>query len=129
MPLMTSSLWAQADIDTSTHIDLHRVYSKDEVDEPPHFPKGQKYFSEISSSIHYPADAREKGIKGQVMISMIVETDGSMTNARVSKGVYPSLDAEALRVAKLITTRMIPGTIKGIPVRSEYSFPIGFYLQ
>lgn len=120
--------FAQTNTD-SLGIDLNKVYSKDEVDTPVRFQDGMEYFPEIFSAIRYPADAREKGISGNVTITVIVERDGSVTNAKVTKAVYPSIDAESLRVSKLIKSRMIPAEIKGIAVRSEYSFPIKFYLQ
>jgi len=124
-----SFIHAQVNRDSSFVIDLNHVYTDQELDEVPHFPDGDQGFREIYSLIRYPADAREKGIKGKVTITVVIERDGSLTNAKVTKSVYPSLDAEALRVSKLITSRMIPGKINGIPVRSEYSFPIGYYLQ
>ena len=108
-------------------IDLEHVYSKDEVDVPAHFEDERNIFTDID--IIYPADAREQGIKGKVTITVIVERDGAMTNPKVTKSVYPSLDAEALRVTRLTKTKVIPAEIMGIPVRSEFSFPIGFYLQ
>jgi TonB family protein len=120
--------FAQTNTD-SLAIDLDKVYAKDEVDSPVRFQDGMEYFPEIRTFIQYPKDAREKGISGKVMITVVVERDGTSTNAKVTKHVYPSLDAEALRAALLIRSKMIPAEIKGIAVRSEYTFPISFYLQ
>ena len=53
----------------------------------------------ISKQITYPAEALRQSIKGKVMVSFIVEKDGSISNVKVVKSI-PLLDEEAIRVIK-----------------------------
>lgn len=56
----------------------------------------------------YPRDAMKKGKEGQVEATCIVEEDGSLTDIKISKSVFPSIDAEALRLfseARLLLAR------------------------
>ena len=75
----------------------------------------------------YPAAALEKGIEGTVYIAFIVEKDGSITNAKVIKGIGKPCDMEALRVIRAMP-KWIPGTQKGNPVRVQFNMPIKFKL-
>jgi len=82
----------------------------------------------IKKNIVYPPDAKAKGIQGKVYIQFVVEKDGSVTNEVVRRGVNPLLDAEALRVAKLLPA-FKPGTMRGKKVRVRYTLPIVFSLS
>lgn len=109
--------------------DQNKVYSFVDVQNPPTYPGGIKKFYEfLGENIKYPADARENKIQGNVFISFTVETDGSITDARVDKGLSPSTDEEAMRVLK-IGKRWNPGMINSEPVRVRYSIPIKFSLN
>lgn len=82
----------------------------------------------IQQNLKYPPIAAENGISGRVFVSFVIDTDGSITNAKVVRGVDPSLDREALRV---ITNapKWAPGKQRGRPVRVAFTFPIVFELQ
>ncbi len=82
----------------------------------------------LSMSVRYPLEAEENGIQGRVIVSFVVERDGSITDVRVVKSVHPSLDREAVRVVKSMP-KWIPGKQKGSPVRVKYTTPITFRLQ
>ena len=55
----------------------------------------------------------------------IVETDGSISDVHVAKQVFPSLDAEAIRVVQAMP-KWTPGKEKGNVVRVKYNLPIVF---
>ena len=100
----------------------------DEVDEMPQFPGGMAGMMQyLSQNIRYPQDAREAGAQGRVIVSFIVEKDGSISNARVAKSTYSSLDEEALRVVSAMPNWM-PGKQDGQAVRVKYSVPVSFRL-
>ena len=61
-------------------------------------------------------------------MQFVVEEDGSITNVCVVRSVDPSLDKEAMRVAKSMP-RWVPGKQNGTPVRVKYTLPISFRLQ
>jgi TonB family protein len=98
------------------------------VEKLPEFPGGIEAFGKfLGSNVRYPKDAREKGTQGRVIITFVVEKDGSLSGYKVVRGVSPDIDAEALRVLKM-SPAWSPGTQKGKPVRVQYSVPISFTL-
>ena len=100
----------------------------DEVDEMPQFPGGMAGMMQyLSQNIRYPQDAREAGAQGRVIVSFVVEKDGSISNAKVAKPTYSSLDDEALRVISGMP-KWTPGKQNGEAVRVKYSFPVSFRL-
>jgi len=46
----------------------------------------------------YPKEAISQGIKGRVMVSFIIEKDGTVAQVEVERSAHPLLDKEALRV-------------------------------
>src|SRR5471030_1745200 len=69
------------------------------VEHTPGFPGGIDAFMKyLTTNIRYPADSRQKGIQGRVIISFIVEKDGSLTDIHIARGVADDIDREALRV-------------------------------
>ena len=101
----------------------------DIVEQMPSFPGGDKaLFDYLSENIKYPILAEENGIQGRVIVTFVVERDGSITEAKVVKSVYPSIDKEALRVVKGMP-KWIPGVQNGVPVRTKYTIPVTFKLK
>ena len=99
------------------------------MEQPPSFPGGNAaLMSWLSSNIHYPPVAEENGIQGRVVVSFVVEPDGSITNVQVVRGVDPSLDKEAVRVTKAMP-KWQPGKQNGQAVRVKYNLPVTFKLQ
>ena len=104
-----------------------KVY--DMVEQMPEFPGGMPALIEfLKSNIKYPKDAEKQKVEGKVLVLFIVETDGSVTDIKVAKKVFPSLDAEALRVVQAMP-KWTPGKIKGRPVKVKYTLPIMFRLK
>ncbi len=101
----------------------------DVVEQMPSFPGGPSaLFEYLSKNIKYPPVAEENGVQGRVIVSFVVERDGSITDVRVVKSVDPSLDREAQRVVKSMP-RWIPGKQNGQAVRVKYTVPVTFRLQ
>ena len=97
------------------------------VEQMPKFQGGDinKFRKWVASQLRYPEDAAEKGISGRVVVSFIVETDGSLSNITVVRGSYPSLNAEALRVVKS-SPKWEPGLQRNHKVRVSMTLPIIF---
>ena len=113
----------QLDInENAANVDISKVY--DGADESPKFDGDMD--SWIKANIKYPKDALEQGVGNRVVISFIVERDGSLSNIELVKRVMPSLDEEAIRLVKQMP-RWKPGKIKGVPVKVTRSIPITFY--
>ena len=99
------------------------------VEEMPDYPGGQGELCKfIAKSIKYPVIAQENGIQGRVIVTFVVERDGSITDVRVAKSVDPSLDKEAVRVTKSMP-HWNPGMQNGGPVRVKFTLPVTFRLQ
>ena len=95
----------------------------------PSFPGGPAaLMSYLSKNIKYPTVAEETGIQGRVIVTFVVERDGSITDVQVAKSVDPSLDKEAQRVVRSMP-RWIPGKQNGSAVRVKYTVPVTFRLQ
>lgn len=99
------------------------------ADKMPEFPGGMTgLMQHLSKNIRYPAEAHTNNIQGRVVVSVIINTEGKVTNAQIVQSVAPSLDAEALRVATTMPD-WTPGTKDGKPVNVKYTFPVVFRLQ
>jgi protein TonB len=101
------------------------------VEEMPEFPGGANELSKfISTNIQYPATAKENGIEGIVYVNFIIETDGSIRNIRVLRGIprCPECDLEALRVTRLMPAWK-PGKQRGKTVPVSFALPIKFTIN
>ncbi len=99
------------------------------VEEMPEFPGGEDALRTfIGKAIVYPKGALEKGIQGKVFVTFVVNKDGSVSKAKIARGVDPSLDKEALRVVSSLP-EWKPGKQRGENVAVEYTVPISFALK
>lgn len=99
------------------------------VEDKPAFPGGMEAMIQFfSTNIQYPADAKKQKIDGRVLVNFVIEKDGSITDVKVMKPGFPSLDAEAVRVVKMMP-KWKPGYQKGQAVRVLFALPISFNLK
>ncbi len=99
------------------------------VEDMPEFPGGEDALrSYISKSVNYPEVAQQKKIQGKVYVSFIVNKNGNVVDAKIARGVAPSIDNEALRVVRSLP-KWIPGKQSGEAVNVSYTVPINFVLQ
>ena len=95
----------------------------------PYFPGGQELLLKyLAVNIKYPASAVKAKKQGRVIVTFIVQKDGSITHAKIARSIDPELDAEALRVVKGMP-KWTPGTQLGKPVSVKYVLPVKFSLQ
>ena len=100
----------------------------DIVEQMPEYPGGMQALLEyLMENVKYPEDAEKQKIEGRVIAIFVVETDGSISNVEVVKPVFPSLDAEAVRVLSGMP-KWKPGMQSGKVVRVKYTVPINFSL-
>lgn len=98
------------------------------VEKSPNFPGGkEKLMAFISANTKYPEDALKLGIEGLVITRFTVNKDGSICDIEIRRSVDPLLDAEAIRVIKLMPA-WEPGEMQGMKVRSKFMLPIAFRL-
>lgn len=114
---------ATAPADTTKNV----VY--DVTETLPQFPGGQGVLMKyLAANIKYPASAVKAKKQGRVIVTFIIQKDGSVAKARIARSVDPELDAEALRIVKAMPN-WTPGTQDGKPVNVKYTIPVVFSLQ
>ena len=95
----------------------------------PEFPGGnQELMNFLKENIIYPKVAIETGISGKVIVSFIVEPDGSLSNVEIYRSASPTLDEEALRVVKKMP-KWNPGKQRQKTVRVNCKLPVDFKLK
>lgn len=100
------------------------------VEEKPSFMNGDaNTFSKwVNERLVYPEIAKENGVSGRVTLQFTVNTDGSVSNVKVLRGVDPSLDKEAVRVVSM-SPKWKPGKQRDRAVKVTYTFPVIFQLR
>ena len=98
------------------------------VETLPDFPGGMVEFMKwLRNNLRYPVAAKQRKIEGKVVVSFIVNKDGTTSDLRIITPADPLLNAEALRVMKMLP-KWKPGTEKGKPARTMMCIPIVFHL-
>jgi periplasmic protein TonB len=81
----------------------------------------------LRKNLKYPPMARENNITGRVIMSFVVEKNGTLTDIKVLRGIGGGCDEEASRVLRKAPAWK-PGIQNGRPVRVAYTMPIFFQL-
>lgn len=101
----------------------------DVVEQMPSFPGGpQALLNYLSEHINYPEGYEEICVQGRVVITFVVEKDGSLSDITVVKSLEKAFDEEALRAVKSMPN-WIPGMQDGEPIRVKYAVPVNFRLK
>ena len=96
------------------------------VEQIPSFPGGNAALeSYLSKNIKYPSETEDKCVEGRVIVTFLVQKDGSVNNAFVVKSVSPYWDKEALRVINNMP-KWIPAKSNGENVAVLYNVPVTF---
>jgi TonB family protein len=99
------------------------------VEEMPEYPGGEEALREfISTAVKYPEEAHRDSIQGKVFVSFTIAKDGLVKDAKVVRGVHPTLDNESLRVVNMLP-RWTPGKQRNQAVNVQYTIPVNFVLQ
>lgn len=96
------------------------------VEKLPEFPGGIVEFMKwLTANLRYPEYARKNKIEGKVVVSFIVNKDGTIASPRIQQSADPLLDKEALRVIRLMP-KWKPGTMDAKPCRTMFAIPVIF---
>lgn len=82
----------------------------------------------VYQNIKYPAIARENGVEGTVVVTFIVEPDGSISNVKVVRDIGADCGEESARVVRLMPP-FIPGMQDDEFVRVQFNLPTKFKLE
>lgn len=101
-----------------------------DVEEKPVFQGGgiAEFTKWVFSKMVYPESAKKNGVQGRVTLQFIIDTEGSVKNVEILRGVDTSLDNEAIRVVSS-SPRWEPGKMKGSSVNTKVTFPVVFQLR
>jgi protein TonB len=105
-----------------------KVYDGAHLQQKPQYPGGTaQRDSFISRHLQYPAQAKQQGIEGTVVVAFVVDADGDITDIKVKRSVSPQLDKEAQRIIKQMPDWK-PGRKNGKAVPVRVVLPIKFEL-
>lgn len=108
--------------------EVEEIFDTFALEQQPEPEGGMSAFYEyVNKNIKYPSSARRMGIEGKVFLLFIIDTDGSITNVEVIKGIHPDCDAEAVRVVGS-APKWKPGMQRGRAVKVRMRLPITFKL-
>ena len=118
------------DTDENEFIEQEEEEDSDEifmvVEQMPVFPGGDLGLMKfIQKTTKYPPIAKENDITGKVYVTYVVNKKGKVTSVKVVRGVDKYLDAEAVRVVKLLPYTSA-GKQRGKPVKVQYNLPVRF---
>ena len=98
-------------------------------EQPPVFPGGDVALMQyIRDNLKYPEECAKEGVQGRVVLSFVVEKDGSISTIEPMRSPDPHLTEEAIRVIKSMP-KWEPGKQRGHLVRVQYVLPVTFRLQ
>ena len=112
---------------SSPHPTQNEVFQ--EVDVMPKFPSGTSELMKfIENNFQFPIKLAEGVPTGRVVVQVVIQEDGTITDAKVTEGIEPLIDKEALRVVSLMP-KWEPGKIKGKAVACQYNIPVPILLK
>lgn len=110
-------------------VEDNAVYDFSSIEKMPDFPGGMpKFYAYVGKNYVYPAAAREQGVSGRLIMSFVVEKDGSLTDIKVLRDLGMGTGEEAVRLLKK-APKWSPGVQNGRPVRVQYTLPIMLNLE
>ena len=99
------------------------------VDKLPKLSNSNRNFNKyIAKHINYPANAKLRGVEGDVWVSFIVSSTGVVKDVTVDKSVDPVLDEAVIEFVKQ-TGPWKPGKKNGIEVNTQMMVPVNFTLS
>lgn len=118
-------------IQTHTEIPIVQEVVGASPEEMPEYPGGMTAMQNfIKTNVQYPKVMMEKGVEGIVYIRFTVDTDGSLKDIKVLKGVkdFPEFDNEAKRLISIMP-KWKPGKVNGVLKPTYFNYPLKFKLQ
>lgn len=88
----------------------------------------EKMLNFIYSNLNYPADAKNQGIEGMVVIQFVVEKNGTIADVKKARDIGAGCGVESQRVVNSMPN-WIPGKQRGKAVRVQYMLPVKFKLE
>ena len=98
----------------------------DKVDVLPTYVGGQEALVRwLQANLRYPGICLEHGVMGTVVVSFVVEVDGTLRDIGIQERVDPTLDKEALRLVRIMP-KWNPAKLNGKSVAKKIALKIPF---
>ena len=95
------------------------------LDKMPMYPGGMdRFYQQVGTKFAVPEEGLADAATIRVLVSFVIEEDGSMTEIKVLQNPGYGMDKEAIRVLKSMKTRWEPGILDEKAVRVIYKLPI-----
>lgn len=95
----------------------------------PQYPSGlEGLLRYVAQNVHYPLDAVAARKQGKVLVYFVVDETGQVRNVNVKNPVFPSLDAESIRVIKTLA-RFTPSRKAGLAIPIHFAVPVTFNIN
>ncbi|MCF8297798.1 MAG: energy transducer TonB [Saprospiraceae bacterium] len=137
----TKEIFIDSEADQKTVVEYEKELKLDDetqvVDDTPtrfpqfmsEFPGGEvEMFKFFQKNIQYPDEDIRNSIDGTVILTFVVEKDGSITNIEILRSISNTIDAEAIRIVKKMP-KWTPGQQGIDKVRVQFNLPIKFKLN
>jgi len=99
------------------------------VEEEPQYPGGaEELMKFIAENLRYPKACVDEKVEGRVVLSFVVEKDGSVSSIEEMRSPDARLTEEAIRVVSSMP-KWKPGKQRGKVVRVKYVLPVTFKLD
>lgn len=122
MPVITGEVALPDDTPHQSKPAIKSVYNASEVEVLPNYPGGISKFYNYFSANFRKSDA-DKEVMEKIIVSFIVEKDGSLGEIKLLRGINEALNAETIRVLEA-SAKWNPGEVNGEKVRVLYSLPV-----
>jgi protein TonB len=110
-------------------VEDNSVYDPFALEVSPKFNGGMDaFYKYVGNAIEYPSFEQRRNIEGRVILSFVIEKDGSLSQVEVMKGVSEGIDKEAIRVLEN-APKWEAGRQRGQAVRVQMQIPIYFKLR
>jgi len=91
----------------------------------------EKMIAYIAEHLEYPKAAKKNKTEGMVVVSFVVEKDGTLSKVKVVRDIGDGCGEEAKRVVESMITNgvvWIPGSQRNKVVKVQYNLPVKFNL-
>ncbi len=129
MLISTVAVWAQSRPEGNPPRDVNYVYAAgDEAVVPPSYPGGERaMYGFLAQRARYPRKAVKHHTTGKVVVSVIVEKDGTLTNPEIISDIGDGCGESVIKAVKRMP-RWNSATLNRIPVRYRVRIPVTFRL-
>lgn len=83
---------------------------------------------ELNKVMKYPNQARRMGVEGMVAAAVWIDPSGKI-ETKIIRGIMDECDKELLKGLSEIDQDWVPGTVNGIPIKSEYVVVLEYKLS